>query len=268
MSTASPASAGGRRRVLGIDVQPDDEYFDVMADASATHWWYVARRIWLAQWMRDRMPPGGVLIDVGTGTGHSLATMRAIGAGLAAGTDLSMHALRYAHHKSPPEQVLAALAEHLPFPDDVADALVSMDVIEHLDDDVVALREYRRVLKPGGTLLVTVPSYQWLWAEYDERAAHRCRYNATMLRESVVSAGFVVDTLSYYYSFLVPPAALVRRTPIGRLLPTDTEEEASSVHPAIDAVFLKLSQFERWMARKGLPIPFGLSIYCVAHRPS
>ena len=172
-----------------------------------------------------------------------------------AGTDLSEDALAYARHH-PQGSVLAAAAEQLPFADGCADLLVSSDVLEHLDDDRVALREYRRVLRPGGLLLVTVPSYQSLWSDHDERAGHRRRYRLSELTTTVGSARFRVERASYFFSYLVPPALAVRRTPLGRLT-ADTDEEASAGRIA-SAVLSRLGAVERALLRRR-SIPFGLS---------
>ena len=61
------------------------------------------------------------------------------------------------------------------------DLAVSLDVIEHLEDDVGALRELRRVVAPGGSLLVTVPAYPWLWSGHDEVNHHHRRYTQASL---------------------------------------------------------------------------------------
>jgi ubiquinone/menaquinone biosynthesis C-methylase UbiE len=260
-ATATPSGDA-----LGIEVQPDDDYFDLMAEVAATHWWYRARREWMADELRTRVPVGGTCIDVGTGTAESLLVLRDLGAGTTVGTDLSMVALRHAREVVPPPPVLSCLAERLPFADRTADLLISTEVIEHLDDDVEALREYRRVLRPGASIFITTSSYMFLWSEHDVRAAHRRRYRLRELGERFERAGLVVDRLSYYYSFLVPPAVLVRKTPLKRFV-KDTDEETSTMHPAIDAVFYRLARAERKLARKGVGIPFGLSMFCVAHRP-
>ena len=157
------------------------------------------------------------------------------------------------------------MAEALPFAPASADLVTSMDVIEHLDDDAVALREYRRVLRPGGWLLLTVPAYQWLWSAHDEWAAHRRRYRARGLADVVASAGFVVERVTYFNSFLVPPAAVLRRTPVRRLVKGSNDEVGAS-SPRVDRVMTKLSAAERRWARRRR-VPFGLSIALVARTP-
>jgi hypothetical protein len=110
-----------------------------------------------------------------------------------------------------------------------------------------------------------VPAYQWLWSEHDDRAAHRRRYGARRFERAVLDAGFEIERMTYYFSFLVPPAALLRRTPLKRLV-TATDEDVSTMHPLLDAAFAWLARAERAIGRRRR-IPFGLSILCVAHRP-
>jgi len=234
---------------------PDAGYFAVMADNAAGHWWYVARRELFRQLLTGRLAPGATALDVGCGTGETMAVLRELGATVVAGTDLSDDALGYARHH-PHAPVLAARAEQLPFATGCADLVVSSDVLEHLDDDGAGLREYHRVLRPGGVLLVTVPSYRWLWSAHDDRAGHRRRYRRAELTTAVTAAGFRVVLASAFFSFLVPPAALIRRTPLGRLT-ADTDEEASA-GPAVTMVLGRLAATERAVLRRRT-IPFGLS---------
>lgn len=245
----------------GIDAQPEDEYFDLMASVAEAHWWYRGRRALVAQTLRRRIGRGTVALDVGCGTSETLDVLTAIGARIAIGTDLSEAALAYASSRRPRPEVLRALAEHLPLRDGSVGCLVSMDVIEHLDDDVVALREYVRVLEPGAVVLLTVPAYEFLWGEHDERAFHRRRYTARHLRDVAEQAGVQVDRVTYYYSFLLPGAFLVRRTPLKRLVKV-TDDEAAMMHPSLEAAFTVLAWLERQVARL-VRIPFGLSILLV-----
>jgi predicted unusual protein kinase regulating ubiquinone biosynthesis (AarF/ABC1/UbiB family)/SAM-dependent methyltransferase len=260
-----PALAEHPGAVHGIEAQPDDEYFDVMASVAETHWWYESRRRLVAELLADRIRPDALALDVGCGTSETLDVLEALGARAAIGTDLSEHALHHAIRRQPRPRVLRALAEHLPFADRSVGALVSMDVIEHVDDDVVALQEYVRVCEPGAPVLITVPAYEWLWSDHDERAAHRRRYTAARLEEAAREAGLVVERCSYYFSFLLPPAALLRRTPLRRFSPP-TDEEASSMGPVLDRVLGALGAAER-RALRSVDLPAGLSIVLLARAP-
>lgn len=252
---------------LGVEVQPEDDYFDLMADVAATHWWYRARRYRMARELRGRIASGARVIDVGTGTGESFETLKELGATNIIGTDLSMVALRHARRRKRRLPVLSCLADPLPFKEACADLVICTEVVEHLDDDVGAMREFARVLAPGQPCFITTSSYQFLWSEHDVRAAHRRRYTLKQFRRAAEDAGLVVERLCYYYSFLVPLAVLTRKTPLGRFM-RETDEETSSMHPLLDRTFYAMASIETWLAMRGVTIPFGLSILCVARRRS
>lgn len=244
-------------------MQPDEAYFDVMAEHARTHWWYEGRRRLVRSVLGAHRRPGdeGPLLDVGCGTGDNVGALAAAWGGPVVGTDLSLYAMRAGGVKG----VAVAYAEHLPFHSGAVGAVTSMDVVEHLDDDIVGLREYNRVLRPGGLVLLTVPAYQSLWSEHDVRAAHRRRYRTRGLIASVEAAGFVVDRTTHFNSFLVPPAVLLRRTPLRRLV-KETDEEIGESSRFVTKVMDGLSRAEiRWTRRHRLP--FGLSILLVARKP-
>ena len=110
-----------------------------------------------------------------------------------------------------------------------------------------------------------MPAYQWIWSEHDDRAAHRRRYSKERFVIAARASGFEVDRVTYYFSFLLPVAALIRKTPLRRFFPA-TDEEASEMHPAIDAVLALLSRLEQRLGAH-VDLPFGLSILMVAHLP-
>ncbi len=265
VAPAGPAAHPARQPAAGTGAAVDrtglaGDYFDVMARYAREHWWYRARAAWMTEAIGQAGAPRGRVLDVGCGTGAALERLGAAGFRATIGTDLSPVALGHAR-AAVGTTLCQSRAEQLPFATGTVACLVSMDVIEHLDDDLAALREYVRVVAPGGLVLLTVPAYQWLFAAHDVRAGHRRRYGAAGLRAVAGAAGIEVERVTYFNSFLVPPAALVRRTPLRRLS-RRTDEEASDVHPALGALFDRAAAAERWLARR-VPIPVGLSILLV-----
>jgi SAM-dependent methyltransferase len=245
------------------------ETFDVMAAVERDHWWFQAKRELVAHSLSSARPAADLsldarLLDVGCGTG---ATISALGQefGTAIGTDLDEYALCHARRARDSVAVLAALAEALPFPDAVFDALVSLDVVEHVDDDVAALREYRRVLRPGAPLVLTVPAYMWAWSEHDVTLGHRRRYRHQTIERAARAAGLEVIRVTYFHSWLVPIAWVMRRTPAGRLV-RKPAEEASYVGPKTNRMLRRVARGERSVLdRTNLPV--GLSLLVVARRP-
>jgi SAM-dependent methyltransferase len=245
--------------------QPDATYFDVMAAHARTHWWYEGRRRLVSAVLGRTLPPPSRVLDIGCGTGDNLDALDTVGGSTTLGFELSSYAVRHAPPGPGGTRVAIAVAERLPVASEVADLVVSMDVVEHLDDDTDALREYRRVLRPGGQLLLTVPAYQWLWSRHDVAAGHRRRYRARGLVDAVTAAGLQVERSTYFYSFLVPAAVALRRTPLRRLA-ADHDEEVGASSPSVTRVMTLLTKLERRLASRHR-VPFGLSILVLARRP-
>jgi hypothetical protein len=141
-------------------------------------------------------------------------------------------------------------------------AVTALDVVEHLDDDLAALRELGRAAADDGLLVVTVPAYGWAWSDHDVRLGHRRRYTRRTLEDAARAAGLEVLRCTHFHSWLTPIALLVRRTPVGRLL-RGSAEEASYVHPAVNSVLRAVTALER-LALRRLDLPFGLSVLLVA----
>ncbi len=262
----------GRRGRAAQVTQMSQETFDSMAHVEREHWWFRAKRERAIQELASRPVGRGVAVDVGCGTGELATALRGLGEHKVVGVDSSEYALAHANKRLGSEfgtgfQLFRASAEHLPLRTETASTLVSMDVIEHLDDDGAALREYRRVVEPGGTIVVAVPAYQWAWSAHDEALGHRRRYTARRLEAVIHRAGLVIERSDYFHSWLVPVAIALRKTPLRRLVGGDsTAEEASFVHPAVNRVLLAVTRAERRLAHV-IHIPVGLSIMVVARVP-
>ena len=94
--------------------------------------------------------------------------------------------------------------------------LVAMDVLEHLDDDSGALREWASRLLPGGLVFITVPAFPVLWSYHDEILGHKRRYTKGTLIQIARQAGLESVKVSYSFSFLFLPVLLIRRVLAGR----------------------------------------------------
>jgi ubiquinone/menaquinone biosynthesis C-methylase UbiE len=239
--------------------------YDLMDAAEDGMWWYRAAHARILDALRERPGPGGKLLDAGCGTGGLLRRLRAEMPELdAVGLDYLADAARRAAAKSG-RPVTAGDANGLPFPDASFGAAASIDVICHAGvEPADALAELHRVLRPGGTLVLNLPAYEWLRSAHDVRvhnARRFTRHGATRLLEA---AGFTAITGLYWNTLLLPLMALQRkvlsRRPDG---PSDVGE-----FPAwIDAALFAVSETERRLARLGLPMPGGGSVLMMATRP-
>lgn len=252
MQGSQGAPVGG---VMAVDA------IDAMALVERDHWWFRAKhRLVLDELRRHRT--AGVVVDVGAGTGGLLERLRASGH-RAIGMELDPVALAHARRNHPRLPLARALAEALPVRGGGAAAVTALDVVEHLDDDVVALRELGRVVGPGGLVVVAVPAYQWAWSDHDVRLGHRRRYHRAQLVTAAEEAGLTVLRCTHFHSWLAPVAWLVRRTPVGRLMGGGSAEEASFGNRWINRTLQLVTDVERTvLARYDAPV--GLSILLVA----
>jgi SAM-dependent methyltransferase len=186
----------------------DERLMQAMLDADEQHWWYRGRRrIIRAELDRLPLPAGAQILDAGCGSGRTLQEL--VHYGEVRGIELDEGAASVARDRGFGE-VLVGRLEELPYEDESFDLITCLDVIEHTPDDQVTLRELRRVCKPGGWLLVTVPAYQALWSAHDEANHHYRRYARRTLRAPALAAGWSVERMTSFNSLLLAPAAAVR----------------------------------------------------------
>jgi SAM-dependent methyltransferase len=254
-----------RRTPLDVTGSPGDmspATFDVMHRVEREHWWFRAKRD-IVRSAIVAEATRGVAVDVGCGTGAVLHDLAGLGFAPVLGTDLDAHALTLVAGDVGPGIGLArAVAEALPLRSGSVQVLCSLDVVEHLDDDVLALREYLRVLRPGGRLVVTVPAYRWAWSSHDVDLGHRRRYTRPQLESVAAAAGFEIVTSRYFHAWLVPIALLLRKTPLRAVVADKPAESVSMGGPLQNAIGHRLAALDRRLA-----LPFGLSILLVARRP-
>ena len=188
--------------------------YDELRELEDAHWWFRGRRAAIAKhvdWGLGRVGDAAIL-DVGCGTGANLAFLaRRTDSTRLIGLDPEAHALELARERGLALQLVRADAAHLPIATGRAAMIVCCDVLEHLDDDAAACRELARVLRPGGTLVVTVPAGPGLWSVHDQALGHRRRYARGELEERLRAAGFDLEACHGFNLALSPLVWLVRR---------------------------------------------------------
>lgn len=182
--------------------------------------------------------------------------------GTVTGVELSPPSAELARERDAGEVVEGSVMD-MPFDDGSFDLTVSLDVIEHLPDDVGALGELRRVTALGGALLVTVPAYQWLWSGHDEINHHQRRYNRHTLLAAAEGAGWRCERTTHFNSLLLPIAIALRA--LDRINPKTTKSSLDLwvPPPPLNWLLRQPMRLEASVIGHGGSIPAGLSLLAV-----
>ncbi len=246
-----------------VRVEPAE--YDLMDQAEQGMWWYRAAHARVLDALRERPGAPGPVLDAGCGTGGFLRRLaEAEPARDAAGFDYLPSAARRAARKSG-RPVAAGDANHLPFPDASFGAAVSIDVICHAGvEPGRALAELHRVLRPGGSLVLNLPAYEWLRSAHDARVHNARRYTAGGAARLLGAAGFTRIATRYWNGLLLPLMVLQRKVLHRR---PDAPSDVTAFPPWIDATLHAVSETERRIGRMGIPMPAGGSVLVLATRP-
>jgi SAM-dependent methyltransferase len=240
----------------------DLAYYRQMYALEDTHWWFVARRNLLVRALDGRLPDGARLLDVGCGTGGTMDRLRDFGEVWGLDTEpLALELCRERGHTN----LVQASATEMPFPDNHFDGIVALDVLEHIDDHEGAAREIQRVLKPGGTLVVTVPAYQSLWSRHDVALHHQRRYRAPQMKALLERAGFSVERCTYTVSALFPAAWVVRRFQNAFQKDAPPVADARPTRPWLNTLLRRGLDIESGLVLKH-DLPFGLTVFALARK--
>jgi SAM-dependent methyltransferase len=240
----------------------DAAEYAVMFEVEDRLWWYAGMRR-ITQTLLDAHCTARPLrvLDAGCGTGANLALLARYGQ--VTGIDIEPLALDYCRRRGLSRLVRASVAE-LPFASGGFDLVTSFEVIYHaaVSDDVAALREFARVLRPGGWLLLRLPAYDWLRGRHDLAVHTQRRYTTGELGRKARAAGLTVVRLSYANTLLFP-IALAKRL-AERCSPTGAGSDVGPP-PSGNGLLTGILSLEAvWLRRWSLP--FGLSVICLARK--
>lgn len=170
------------------------DLLEATAAGAHRHPWELARRDSILS-LIARLQPIGDVADVGAGDRFFASSLRAIASG-------KVYAVDVHYPESGFVDGIHTARDVADLPDAGLDCVVMMDVLEHLEDEAVLLGALRPKLRPGGTVLVTVPAFQHLLSAHDEYLKHFRRYRRRTLRPVLERHGLRVDECFYFYSTL------------------------------------------------------------------
>lgn len=224
------------------------------------HWWWAGRQELIKDLLLPENPK--TILDIGCGTGETLSFLKTVfPKAKLYGVDVSNQAVKYTKDRGHSAKVSDAL--RLPFPDGTFDAVLLLDVIEHIKDDAAVIKEAKRVLKIGGMIIVTVPALQLIWSAHDVNQGHFRRYTRRRLRYLAERNKVKIRFLSYFNFLLsgaiIPIRLMSRFSPLARLGEYDSRLNYRLAYNKGINSFLKFLFIAEIRLLRFLSYPWGIS---------
>lgn len=237
------------------------------------HWWFAGRRDAVYDLIRQlKLPTTAAILEIGCSGGPLMQRLRQQGYADVTGIDVSAPAIELAQARGVPH-VSVMDGANLEFADARFDLVIASDVLEHIEEEGRALREWVWVLRPGGQLLVFVPAHAYLWSEHDVVNHHFRRYSRAGLLAALRGAGLRPRRSSFWNAAMFFPTATLR---LGKRLlsgPTPTTVAAGSTGDLhqfagpLNKLLLNWVRAENTVLRHA-NLPVGVSVFALAQKPA
>ena len=237
----------------------ESTYAEAYVDLYRRHWWWRVREgillTRIRELARDRIPNARIL-DIGCGAGVFFDALEPFGHVEGVESDRASVERSGRWRSRIHVGELASFKAERPF-----DVILALDVVEHLRDPNVLLRQAASLLAPGGRIVITTPAFGWLWTSHDRLNLHVKRYTAGELEDLVRSVGLIPVSTQYLFQSLIVPKLLVRAMEALRNSPPSVPHVPA---PVFNRALEKWFRAENAIA--GF-LPFGSSVMTVASAP-
>ncbi|MEK7595204.1 MAG: class I SAM-dependent methyltransferase [Patescibacteria group bacterium] len=237
-----------------------------IADFEKSYWWHLGKIHLLNSLLNTYLRPSEkpLIMEIGCGTGEVLKALAKRGEVI--GLDISTQALSFSKKLGMKNLILGDFNELdlTPYKNKL-DAVVALDVLEHIQADLKAIKRVHEILKKDGLFFVNVPAHKFLWSEHDEALHHKRRYRMNEITKKLEDGGFKVIKRTYFVSFAFPAIAFFRvwSNFFGRNIYPKT---SYVLLPAfLNSLMLKMLKFEAFIVTHGF-LPMGTTVAIVAQR--
>lgn len=244
------------------------ESFHLLFEFEQNNFWFRSRNDLICYLIKKYLRKGQTQVcEIGCGTGFVLHSLASIPELELAGSEIHVTGLKYAKLRLPTVDLFQADATKFPFQGKY-DAVGVFDVLEHIEEDEVAMKCIYNSLKANGLLFVTVPQFQWMWSLEDDLAYHKRRYSRKELVSKLKAQGFLPHYVGSFVFILFPLMALQRL--VGKLKLRKTELENATLGlnlpPILNKIFIVLMKIDLFLIKRGIVLPWGGSLVVVAEK--
>ena len=251
---------------LGSGMFFDQMAFKKLASLEDANFWFQSRNELLLWALNHFFTKPKHYAEIGCGTGYVLRAIElAFPETEIVGTELFVEGLKFAAQRCKRARLVQLDARAIPYRNQF-DVVGIFDVLEHIEDDKVVLKQIEKSLVYGGGVLITVPQHQWLWSSVDEAACHVRRYSAKELVKKVEAAGFEIVRSTSFVSLLLPMMVAARF--VSRNKPAADASAELSINKHLNWLFRKIMAVEFHLIKLGVNFTFGGSRLLIARKKS
>lgn len=225
------------------------------------HWWFYGRRNILLKLMARKEKCSNIL-EIGCSGGRFLELLLNNNYTTIWGIDISKVAIKHCNERGL-KNVFVMDGSKTAFNENTFDILIASDVIEHIKNDIATLREWNRILKYGGCMIIFSPAFNFLWSAHDEKNKHYKRYSMSELISLLKESGFIIQKSSYWNFSLFVPISLTRI--LSKYFKGSSSEQLYKTNFIINKFLTGLLMLENFFLPT-LCFPFGVSIFAIAHK--
>lgn len=244
----------------------ESKEYSVMYGLEGGHWWFKGRRriVFLQAGTYLKNKKDLKILDIGCGTGIMIKNFEKYGNVF--GLDMHFPALEFCLKRGI-TNIVCAGAINLPFKANSFDVVGIFDVLYHkgVKDDVKAMKEIFKVLKPGGTLILTDSADMKLWSRHDVAAHARERYTIPKLSDRLRSAGFKINKVTYFNTILYPVILIFRKIDNVLNKKKPRKSNIKSTNRLLNAMLYFIFVIESYLI-KVFNMPFGVSVLVIAKK--
>jgi len=247
----------------------DHKFYQEYYNLEREGWWFKARLSILESYCKKIINhPEMRILNVGAATGATSEMLSKFGE--VTSLEYDEFCCKFLKEKTGIEAINASLT-NLPFEDDSYDIICAFDVIEHIEDDIKAIEEIHRVLKPNGKYLLTVPAFQSLWSNHDVINHHYRRYRKNQFNKLIVNNKLKINYSTYFNFWLFIPISIVRfiLNNIPRKKNSDStgsDNEIMQSSKIVNGILYRIFYSEKFLLKLNIKFPFGVSILTIGSK--